>query len=1123
MSHFSNPLHYHPFPTAHSHEFAIYDQVRPDATQAPTGLTLKASEASKRWVDELGVEHAPPASIAYRPAQAGQGGTLVDKTYVDEYLTRTYTNKLTFHDRLAGVYEWTTTIQDSGPATEVSLQWLVIDHGTESSAPGEDRGLPGTGAGKQSLEYLQERWDENVQTAGLDTYAHHNPTVGGTGQAPDRDPDGPFADYDDPYSRRRVYGSRILHWYVGDDYFEVGFDCIPDFRGDGSANTATVGHANFGDGPESPRIWVTRKGLTRITPNYGKGTVATSAMIHRADHWLYSSDGWVPRGVAGPQLAGMAHNQSMVPLHFTKGYVVDLALGNSALYAVDVDTIPGGPTFDRPTPGTHWSPSWAQKLTGIIVKQGASSSQFTLDVPGSPYRASIVHDPVSDIAIAHAVKLGHFLVYDSGHPQARIDGSPFQLNLFRFINPDTTAGNTKQGYADLINADCKTHGPRAPGWIAQVSYTVAGTLLDVAAALDEIFARGMLDEPPCDVHPTITAGTIWPPNSAYPTPLGEGGIVFITGDSEVVAGDKAWLQLERNAELGKFPMDDPMPSRNIRTLDTRKQVWNDDRERWEILRHGVNASGWGYSASTSFGFETSLCHALLRRESIDEVFIIKCAFAGAPYGADQGVVASWEGDEDNLQTITATATITPTSTGATIVAAAGTFSSIPGPCGIEIDGSLYVIGSHSEPNFLQQTAVTFSTLSVRRTGNNTYRNRPLLVTSISVDGSTITVGKDAGGGTSFAFASETRSFTFTMGKFSIRRMAGETVARAKEAMRRDMRLTPRLLLSGDQSGNNDTGSTQEDVQRQVTEQAAWVRGLFDVNVAAADCPPHAVVKTSSRIFLGTDEGLEGVRQAQEDAVDDIPNGFIVKIDDLPIVFEGNGDATQPWPPVDRTDNGVHMTSSACIQLGFRIDSGLDAFSFFPATVVEEVNSAGDDYFVESAQEEDVMTLVVEDGTGLDDSDSYADVSFGDTYFASLGGSPSWSGANTATKTAALRAATQYLDLRFGRSMNGQRLSTTQALSAPRTRIVFDGRVVTGIPNELKKATAEAANRWIQDPAQLLPDEAAGSNVTSKSVDIGGIRIGKSFVGGASTSKSFPIVEKLMRLSGLVASGDWVSS
>ncbi len=35
--------------------------------------------------------------------------------------------------------------------------------------------------------------------------------------------------------------------------------------------------------------------------------------------------------------------------------------------------------------------------------------------------------------------LGHFLVYDSGHPQARITGAPFQLNMFRFINPDTTA------------------------------------------------------------------------------------------------------------------------------------------------------------------------------------------------------------------------------------------------------------------------------------------------------------------------------------------------------------------------------------------------------------------------------------------------------------------------------------------------------------------------------------------------------------------------------------------------------------------------------------------------------------------------------------------------------------
>ena len=682
-----------------------------------------------------------------------------------------------------------------------------------------------------------------------------------------------------------------------------------------------------------------------------------------------------------------------------------------------------------------------------------------------------------------------------------------------------------QYVASFLILQGKSDGIRPSGWIRFHVYVLAGLESDVIDQMHALKAAGHLDGAEIDALPTpATSGTIWPPRSSLPTALDEAGILFVTGNSQACAGDKTYLLNEQNAELAKFTKDNPLNmSRALRTTDSRKQVWNDDLERWEMLQHDRNASGWGYSAASAFGSETSLSHALLRRDSIGEIFIIKCASAGAAYGADRGFVSSWEGDEDNLQTVTATATITPTSTGATIVAAAGTFSGITAPCGVEITGSLFVIGSHSEPNFLAQTGITFSTLSSRRTGNNTYRNKPLLVSAISVDGSTLTVGKDAGGGTSFQFASETRSFTFVLGKFSLRRMGEETIARAKLALRRDMRLSPRLLMSVDHSGDNDTETAQADVATQVAEQASWIREQFDVDESSETCPPHAVVQTSSRIFLGDDEGLAGVRQGQEDAVDSIPNGYLVRTDDLPIRFEANGHGTQPWPPVTRDDNGVHLTSSAVIQLGFRIDSGLDAFPFFPATVVEEVNSAGDDYFFGNEQEEDVMPLVVEDGTGLDDADSYADVSFADTYFASFAGSTSWSGANTATKTAALRAATQYLDLRFGRSMNGQRLSTTQALAAPRTRIVFDGRVIAGIPNELKKATAEAANRWIQDPAQLLPDEAAGSNVTSKSVDIGGIRIGKSFVGGASTSKSFPIVEKLMRLSGLVASGDWVSS
>ena len=185
-----------------------------------------------------------------------------------------------------------------------------------------------------------------------------------------------------------------------------------------------------------------------------------------------------------------------------------------------------------------------------------------------------------------------------------------------------------------------------------------------------------------------------------------------------------------------------------------------------------------------------------------------------------------------------------------------------------------------------------------------------------------------------------------------------------------------------------------------------------------------------------------------------------------------------------------------------------------------LNPNGLGVFGAQSEEPSVVDLIVEDGTGLADANSYASVEFGDDYFAAFSGSTAWDDAETATKESALRAATQYIDLRYGDRFTGFRLQPLQALAAPRTSAWKDGRTIEGIPVELEKATVEVAVRWIADATQLLPDEAAGSNVESRTVDVGGVRIGKTFQGSATTSKTFPIVDKLLRQSGLIRSGNF---
>lgn len=133
-----------------------------------------------------------------------------------------------------------------------------------------------------------------------------------------------------------------------------------------------------------------------------------------------------------------------------------------------------------------------------------------------------------------------------------------------------------------------------------------------------------------------------------------------------------------------------------------------------------------------------------------------------------------------------------------------------------------------------------------------------------------------------------------------------------------------------------------------------------------------------------------------------------------------------------------------------------------------------------------MSIVVEDGTGLADAESYASVEFADDYHLTRGREETWVELDEVVKEQALRLASDYMVQEYRDRWAGYRRTLTQALDWPRWdvprrdapgwygawRAFYDSNVV---PEEVKRACVELAFRAVdQDTltvsaAGLLPD------------------------------------------------------
>lgn len=171
-----------------------------------------------------------------------------------------------------------------------------------------------------------------------------------------------------------------------------------------------------------------------------------------------------------------------------------------------------------------------------------------------------------------------------------------------------------------------------------------------------------------------------------------------------------------------------------------------------------------------------------------------------------------------------------------------------------------------------------------------------------------------------------------------------------------------------------------------------------------------------------------------------------------------------------------------------------------------------------------MPIVVEDGSGLANANSYASHAGYVAYWTERGAVPAEA---QAVIEAALIKATDYLGIRF--TWKGIRSTSSQALDWPRlcaygmpTAEYPCGVPLEGVPLEVERATYEYAKRALAAP--LAPDptvSATGVALTRTKRKVGPIETEDEFTGSSASSttfKPYPAADNLLRWLVVTSSG-----
>ena len=156
-----------------------------------------------------------------------------------------------------------------------------------------------------------------------------------------------------------------------------------------------------------------------------------------------------------------------------------------------------------------------------------------------------------------------------------------------------------------------------------------------------------------------------------------------------------------------------------------------------------------------------------------------------------------------------------------------------------------------------------------------------------------------------------------------------------------------------------------------------------------------------------------------------------------------------------------------------------------------------------------MALTAQTSAGLDDADTYADLTYMDAYWAARPHrteSSTWSAATTANKEGAAREARQLQDTRYGPMSRGVKMSEQQSTHWPVSGGYDDnGYPLPPIHTNLKDAQCELAVKCVGGTA-LQADLSRGGMIKNEKLDV----IETEYFEGASPEKAYPLVDNLMK-------------
>lgn len=141
-------------------------------------------------------------------------------------------------------------------------------------------------------------------------------------------------------------------------------------------------------------------------------------------------------------------------------------------------------------------------------------------------------------------------------------------------------------------------------------------------------------------------------------------------------------------------------------------------------------------------------------------------------------------------------------------------------------------------------------------------------------------------------------------------------------------------------------------------------------------------------------------------------------------------------------------------------------------------------------------MIVENGTGLPNADSYVSVEFADSYFSARGVSD-WVTLTTEKKEQALICGTDFIDSIY--QWKGKKATSEQALRFPRVNLVdYEGQPVEGIPTCLKQATCDAS-LLKANGTELFQTKNENGDVVSETITTLSFTYSKSDKSEATTS------------------------